>query len=317
MNRLFSMIEVAGADAPAFLQGQLTQDVHRLAATPGLPAAWCNARGRVIVLVRFVRYEAERFGLIVPRSQVDALAKRLGLFRLRARVDIAPAGDDWHCAAVRESDDLAQLDALDLLPAAGPLEARQARGIVAFGLGGADRCVEVFGRREAFEAAGLDPRQPLDDAGWRRALIETGIPHLEGDACERFTAHMLNLDLLGALSFDKGCYTGQEIVARTQHLGQVKRRLLRFRLDSGEARPGGRLAVESVGNAGGGSVDDGGADAGEVVNAAGRELLAVVQLALAGRKLALDGNKAVPVELPYLATLVPPAAARHGEDGGY
>lgn len=286
MNRLFSLIEVSGDDADEFLQGQLTQDVHRLATMPGLPAAWCNAKGRVLVIMRLFGMGGDRFGLVVPRSSAETLIQRLTMFRLRARVDVAPADDGWVARATRSPEDLETLESMGLLPEPGRFSARMRDGIVAFDTGAALPCIELFGTASAFGAAGLRLRRELGDADWRTALVEAGIPHIEGETREKFTAHMLNLDLLGAISFDKGCYAGQEVIARTQHLGQSKRRLLRYRLESASASPGDKLAYE-------------GRDAAEVVDAAGPDLLAVAPLELIGETLFLQGVAAAPVELPY------------------
>lgn len=290
MSRLFSLIEVSGDDAAAFLQGQLTQDLEGLATAAGLPAAWCNARGRVIVVMRVIGTAADGFGLVVPRSSAEAIVRRLSMFRLRSRVDIAAAGEDWLAKSTRSGDDLEHLDSLGLLPEASRFSAQGRSGIVAFELGAASRCIELFGPASAFEEAGVRLRQELDDAGWQSALIEAGVPNVAGDTAERFTAHMLNLDLLGAISFAKGCYSGQEVIARTQHLGQSKRRLARYRLiedpAAGSAAPGDRLEHD-------------GQEAGEVVNAAGPDLLAVVPLELSAVSLTLAGMNAEPVPLPY------------------
>jgi tRNA-modifying protein YgfZ len=302
MSRLFSLIEVSGDDAAEFLQGQLTQDLEGLATAPGLPAAWCNARGRVIVVLRVTGTATDGFGLVVPHASADAIVRRLAMFRMRSRVDIAAAGDDWLAKATRSGDDLEHLDSLGLLPEAKRFSARNRGGIVAFELGGASRCIELFGHASAFEEAGVRLRHELDGAGWQSALIEAGVPNVAGDTSERFTAHMLNLDLLGAISFAKGCYSGQEVIARTQHLGQSKRRLARYRLaaglteglteglTAGSAAPGDRLEHD-------------GRDVGEVVNAAGPDLLAVVPLELSGASLTRAGAKAEPVPLPYALPL--------------
>lgn len=287
MNRLFGLIDVSGDDAAAFLQGQLTQDVTRLASVPGLPAAWCNAKGRVIAVMRLIGIATDRFGLVVPGSAVDALVRRLSMYRLRARVDITPQAEGWLAKATCSERDLARLESLGLLPERDCFAVRRREGVAAFGLGGQGRCVELFGTAGAFETLRLELHRELDDAAWRTALIEAGVPHVEEAASEKFTAHMLNLDLLGAVSFDKGCYTGQEVIARTQHLGRPKRRLLRYRLESGSAAPGDRLAHE-------------GRDVGEAVNALGPDLLAVVPQAMAGKTLSLAGKAAAPLHLPYL-----------------
>jgi folate-binding protein YgfZ len=236
--------------------------------------------------MRLIAVSADRFALVVPGSSLAALVPRLSMFRLRARVDITRNDEGWLLGAMRSVDELARLESLGLLPEHRRFALRSREGLVALELGGRERCVEVFGSARAFEILNLDLQQGVDDAGWQATLVEAGVPHIEGATSEKFTAHMLNLYLLGAISLDKGCYAGQEVIARTEHLGRPKRRLLRYRLESGTAASGDRL-------------EDAGRDAGEVVNAAGPELLAVVSLDLAGKPLSLAGRAAAALDLPY------------------
>lgn len=118
-------------------------------------------------------------------------------------------------------------------------------------------------------------------------LIESGRPFIGRDQSEQFTPHMLNLDLLDAISFDKGCYTGQEVVARTHYKGATKRRTLRFAAD-GPVSPGDKVACD-------------GRDVGEVLNVAGNELLAVVPIDKADEALTAGGAALQRLELPGLA----------------
>lgn len=126
--------------------------------------------------------------------------------------------------------------------------------------------------------------EPLNE--WRLANLRAGIVEIGAEQSEAFTPHMLNLDLLGAVSLDKGCYPGQEIVARTYYRGATKRRCLRF--ESGDpVSPGTK-------------VSDGARDLGEVVNAIGTDLLAVVPLEKADAKLMVAGVALTRKPLPYL-----------------
>jgi hypothetical protein len=284
-NELFSLIQVSGNDAASFLQGQLTQDVRKLDRAPALLAAGCNAKGRVIAVMRILAMD-EGIGMIVPRGLAEVAVRRLSMFRLRAKVQFDTVGDGWQATAVTAGDDLAKLDAAGLLPDRGPLSACRNIPIVAFDTGSEPRCIEVFGPGSAFRDLDLHFAQPLDDDAWRAALIAAGIPTITETTSERFTPHMLNLDLLGAISFAKGCYTGQEVVARTQHLGQAKRRLLRYRLESGHAASGDKLRHEDR-------------DVGEIVDICGRDLLAIVPLALRNEALRVAGQTATRVALPY------------------
>jgi folate-binding protein YgfZ len=132
-------------------------------------------------------------------------------------------------------------------------------------------------------AAELGVDSSLDE--WRLQNLRDGIVEITASESEKFTPHMLNLDLLGAVSLDKGCYPGQEIVARTHYRGATKRRCKRFDSDG---------AVTA-----GDKVSDGVRDVGEVVNAIGNELLAVVPVELDDTTLSANGIGLRPLELPY------------------
>ena len=117
-------------------------------------------------------------------------------------------------------------------------------------------------------------------------LIQNGYAFIGAAQAEQFTPHMLNLDLIDAINFDKGCYTGQEIVARTHYKGATKRRTLRFESES-------PVAV-------GDKISDGNRDIGEVLNVAGTELLAVVPVDKADDALTVNGVKLSHLPLPYM-----------------
>ena len=287
LKRLFQLIELKGDDAGSFLQGQLTQDVQMLTDAGALLAAWCNPQGRVICVTRALALDGS-IGLALPADLVDPVVQRLLLYRLRSRVDIAVEAD-WQSTAVASEADLQALETRGLLPAQARGACRRTDGITAVELGGPARCVELHGRRAAL--ASLELATPLTDADWRKAFIDAGIPTITTATTERYTPHMLNLDRLGAVSFDKGCYTGQEIVARTQHRGHTKRRLAHYRLEAGEPSTGDPLMHENR-------------EVGTVLNTAGPDLLAIAPTELHEQPLAVNGQRASPVPLPYAA---PPA----------
>jgi len=137
--------------------------------------------------------------------------------------------------------------------------------------------------RETTAAADLGVPKGDSEATWRKSLIVAGVPYVDSAQSERFTPHMLNLDLLGAVDFDKGCYPGQEIVARTHFRGASKRRLRRFSANT-EQKPGDKVQMA-------------GRDAGEVVNALSGDLLAVVPVD--GSDFSIAGEPLVPETLPY------------------
>jgi tRNA-modifying protein YgfZ len=278
---VFRIVQVKGEDAASFLQGQLTQDVQKLGDAAALLAAWCNPKGRVIAVPRLLTLD-DGYGLALPADLVEPVMQRLLMYRLRAKVDIALT-QDWQSTAVAAGPDLATLEARGLLPDDTRGASRSAGALTAFELGARSRCVELYGPRS--DIAALELTSPLSDLEWQHALVEAGIPTVTAATTEQYTPHMLNLDLLGAISFDKGCYTGQEIVARTEHRGQSKRRLRHYHLEEGTATVGDRLLHEDR-------------EVGEVLNAAGQHLLAVTALDVSV-PVTVNGRPALPAPLPY------------------
>jgi folate-binding protein YgfZ len=140
----------------------------------------------------------------------------------------------------------------------------------------------MFRFRSKVDLNVLDEGKTVDSA----MFVENGLPYIGPEQAEQYTPHMLNLDLLDAISFDKGCYPGQEIVARTHYKGATKRRMMRF---TGEqpVSVGDKVSLE-------------GRDVGEVLNVAGNSLLAVVPVDKADDQLAVDGVLLEHKTLPYL-----------------
>lgn len=145
------------------------------------------------------------------------------------------------------------------------------------------RRLTVFRFRSKVELAIVDEGTTVEPG----FLIQNGYPFIGAAQMEQYTPHMLNLDLLDAISFDKGCYTGQEIVARTHYKGATRRRTLRFASDAAVAA--------------GDKVSDGARDIGDVLNASGTELLAVVPVDSADTPLTVNGVKLTHLSLPYLS----------------
>ena len=269
---MYDLIEITGSDAEEFLQGQLTQDVALLSREISLPAAWCNPKGRVIVTVRIAKLP-DAIGMIVPESMTDKVIARLGMYRLRADVSISLATDDWQAVAVAAEDgfNAAVLTASELIVVDHP---------------GEDRFIELSGTKQQLDDALVNLDAPLSADEWLQHRIRAGLAEISHANTEKFTPHMLNLDCVGAISFDKGCYIGQEVVARTENLGKSKRRLNRYECDAPGIAIGDRLS-------------DGERDVGHVVNVSGAELLAVTPFDLHENNLWINGKRANPRGLPY------------------
>jgi len=241
------VLRVRGADRVAFLQGQLSNDVALLRAERALLAGYHNPHGRVIALLRLVQCDQELLA-IVPRELAAALVSRLAKFILRSKVQLSDESAHWHIHGV-------------IAPAAGA-QPTAAWPASLHGVARLDEAIAVCVAEQPHRWLLLVPARPgmsvtpsaLEDLAparpedWQRLVVAAGEPQVYAATSEQFVAQMLNLDALQAIAFDKGCYTGQEVIARAHYRGRVKRRLQRFvtraaaqlqRADAGEL-PDGR-----------------------------------------------------------------------------
>jgi folate-binding protein YgfZ len=221
------LLRFSGPDAASFLQGQISNDTRRL-ETGSLVAAYPSPQGRVLALLRLLPHSSGVMA-ILPREIVIPTLERLRKFVLRAKVRIEDVSDQFSVAGQHGA---AALGRWGFAPGAAPNLYVEHDGVGVTAAAG-DRFWVVGANLAAQGLAG----EPADAAGveadWRLADIRTGSPQIYAATREMFVAQMLNLDLIDGISFTKGCYTGQEIIARTQHLGRIKRRLFRLRLPAG------------------------------------------------------------------------------------
>ena len=250
LNHL-AALRLAGPDAATFLQGYLTCDMTSLEATRALWGAYCNIKGRVVADATVVLSEADPTLIIhasLRDTVIESLRKYLAFSRSRfASVDAAPI-----LLGLIEPDDAAlPVEALTVAPF---------RGGYAVAMPGASRRVMLLLPQTDARATWLEyeARGETGDANaWDLHDVRAGIAHVTKATSESFLPQMLDYDQLGAVSFTKGCYLGQEIVARTQHRGQPKRHLHQL-LWSGAPMP----------RAGEPLLDAGDRSAGTLVNAA-------------------------------------------------
>lgn len=297
-----AMTRISGADAVPFLQGQLTCDVAGREPDSATLGAYCTPKGRMLATFIALR-ERDAVRLLSARDVVAPLAKRLRMFVLRSKVVIEDESDAVRVLGIAGPRAAGALtSALGIwAPDRDWHAVRATSGVVALRVP-ADRFVLLAPATEAervWEGLVGAGAQPAETAAWERLDIERGIPWVVGATQEQFIPQMANLELIGGVSFEKGCYPGQEIVARTHYRGEVKRRLRLARVESeSPPAPGDELFV-------GGTTDQ---TCGMVVNAApaldgGYDLLAVVQnSALVGEPVRLragDGPKLVFRDLPY------------------
>jgi tRNA-modifying protein YgfZ len=213
------ILRFTGADALDFLQGQVSNDTQRLAGNTSVFAAYSNAQGRVLALIYLLPHSSGILA-ILPREILEVTMERMRKFILRAKVRIEDAGDSLTVAG--------QYGAA--VPPGGYVEKD---GLGTCPVGHDSTRAWVIGPKEELPAADAAHLERTEKE-WRLADIRAGLPQIYAATSEAFVAQMLNLDLLDGISFTKGCYTGQEIIARTQHLGRIKRRMFRLQLPPGD-----------------------------------------------------------------------------------
>jgi folate-binding protein YgfZ len=243
----FGLLRCSGPDAIAFLQGQISNDARRLSMGETLLAAYSNPQGRVIAVLHLLPHPSGILA-VLPRELVEPVALRLRRFVLRAKVEITDASDMFSVWGCHSADELSRAGLP--IPESPPAYREAAGfGIAAVSgdagrywvIGPADRATDTPDRDAERVDAGRNVG--VVEHAWRLADVRAGLPQIYGVTSESFVAQMLNLDLLGGISFTKGCYTGQEIIARTQHLGRIKRRMLRLELPDGEFQRGAAVRL--------------------------------------------------------------------------
>jgi folate-binding protein YgfZ len=218
-----TVLDARGPDVIRFLQGQVSHDVTLLAERGSLLATLNNPQGRVVAVLRLLQVTQDQVLIVLPAELADMVRLLLLKFVLRAKVTITDAGTAWRAYGITGPDAEA---------------AASTRLGMAMDAGGWRQLI-VAPRGEPMPDADLATRD-----SWRLNDIEAGLPEILTATSGTFVAQMLNLDLVDAISLTKGCYTGQEVIARAHYRGQVKRRMQRFFTESGDAlEPGARVQL--------------------------------------------------------------------------
>ena len=277
----FGFMELAGARSVDFLQGQLTCDLRQASATHAVAGAWCTPKGRVICSLMAWPRQADSVLLRLHADLLQATAEQLAKYAALSRVRITPA--PVHCfGLLGPIDTLLQPMGLTAPLAAGDIQPVADGALL--------RCDATGERHELWvqQEAATQWRDRLRAAlpegnmnDWRLALVRVGVVEVEAATRELFLPQMLGYDQDERVSFRKGCYTGQEIIARTHYKGGVKRHLHRL-IGRGEPPPPGS-ALERDGQSAGTVV-------GSACSGEGRcDILAVLsdELASAGAHVVL------------------------------
>lgn len=240
----YSLLRFSGAEAQAFLHGQLTCDVAALQPGSSSYGGYCTPKGRL--LATFLLWATgDGYMMLLPGALAEAIRKRLTMYVLRSKVKVEDLTQDLACVGVYGTDAAQQIAALG---------------------GGIPKCLQGVAAQDGVTVIQLPvqrylailPRSQqaaMADGGdaWTGLDIAAGIPFILPATQEEFVPQMVNLDLIGGLSYTKGCYPGQEIVARTHYLGKLKQRLYRA-VVAAAAVPGDKLYCAELGEQSGGMI---------------------------------------------------------------
>ncbi|PCE24338.1 CAF17-like 4Fe-4S cluster assembly/insertion protein YgfZ [Burkholderia ubonensis] len=258
----FGVIDVAGDDAATFLHTQLTNDIEHLDAASARLAGYCSPKGRL--LASFLAWRSGHdVRLLVSKDVQAAVQKRLSMFVLRAKAKLADASDALAVIGFAGDVRAALSGIFDALPDGVHVKVDGPAGALIRMPDAAGKLRYLWiGPRAEVDArlAALDGKLPaVSPAVWDWFDIRAGEPRVTQPAVEQFVPQMINFDVIGAVNFRKGCYPGQEIVARSQYRGTIKRRTaLAHAADTDAVRAGIELFHS----------DDPGQPCGMVVNAA-------------------------------------------------
>lgn len=294
------LIAVSGPEAEGFLQGQVTNDVTRLTPDVSRLGSHCSPKGRMLAGFRAFKPD-DTIYLQLPRAQVAATTQRLRMYLLRTKATVEDASDRF--AAIAVAGDCAPsllASHLDRVPTRDN-EMTRKDDLVAMRIPGPAPRFQILGPVPALEGIWTDlagTATVVNADYWSLLDIRAGLPTVYPETRDAFVPQMANLHLLDGVSFKKGCYTGQEVVARMQYLGKLKRRMYRAQVGAeNPPMPGDALYATSSRSE---------QATGRVVDARSNgkgdyELLVVVEIEVKEQAVRLGGS-----EGPVLAFSDPP-----------
>lgn len=222
----WGLIRARGVDAVKFLQGQLTNDVAGMELSQIRLAGFCSAKGRLQATFVVWMSAQDDVLLACSASVLPATLKRLSMFVLRAKCKLTDASGELALhGAVGESARTVMGD----IPVWRKTEALGGSVLRLPDVNGIPRCMLVI---DSAASDALPGHPALSPDAWQMLEVESGIPIIEAATVEKFVPQMLNYELVGGVDFQKGCYPGQEVVARSQYRGTIKRRMFLFETDT-------------------------------------------------------------------------------------
>jgi folate-binding protein YgfZ len=299
----YGLISAMGEEAESFLQNQFCNDVREVNPEQSQLNAYCSPKGRALACFRLFQRE-DTYYLRLPVEVLDGTLNRLRMFVLMSKVTLDDASGQWAGLGFAGPEAEAQLAAVAGQVPAEVNGVNHSDAFTILRVPGPMPRFEVYGEVAAVQELWSKLKQHATPAGyhaWHLQEIAAGLPEVFEATKEAFVPQMLNLQAVDGLSFKKGCYPGQEIVARMQYLGKLKRRMYKAHVETDACpAPGDALFAEG---------SESGQGVGKVVQAeampgGGIELLAVIEISSAEERSLRLGDAEGPLlelkELPYV-----------------
>jgi len=301
-----ALIRVQGEDAQTFLQNQLSNDIKDVSAKQSQLSAYCSAKGRVLSLFRIIA-DGDDYLLQLPQDRLESTLKRLSMFVLMSKVSLTDTSSELRTIGISGPDAISVLTTIGLSTDLQDEQCFRTKQFTIVRLPGNLPRFTLIGSEEnmrTFWLANQTKFRPVGYSAWLVMDLAAGLPNVYEATCEAFVPQMLNLNSLNAISYSKGCYPGQEVVARMHYLGKQKRRMYLGNVNiEQEPKPGDSLFVNK-------SITE--QSVGSIVHSAtnhqgGFDVLAVIQVKHAeNEELFLSLSEEGPFivkELPYTVEL--------------
>ncbi len=281
MNKeLFEIILVSGNDRHTFLQGQLTQDIEKLTSEELLFAAICNPKGRVYATCQLFKTN-NKIGIITPSSMTKLVIQRLQNFIFRSDVELERIKNT--CSICINCDNKSNGLQEELINTFEKDKNKSPSHFLIKQSLKKSRNIEIYSNQLTSESIRSLENLILNSSKWKKARMIENIVDITIENSEKYTPHMINLDLINGISFKKGCYVGQEIVARTEHIGSVKRRAVLYNLSSSKINNNEKLFIDK---------SDSGAHILYIVE---DKMIAIINTAISNKELTFENGQATPI----------------------
>ena len=246
----YGLIKASGEDAQNFLHGQFTNDLNQVTTTTSQLSSYCNPKGRMLSIFRIYKRDDDYF-LLMSKSVIEATLKKLTMFKLMAKVDLVEVSDDFVVLGLAGPGTKSLLKENNISFPEKIDDTIQQNHFTSIRYPSETiRLLFISSPEEAISIWGkfADEVIRTNSSIWNLHDIHAGIPQITSEIFEAFTPQMVNLDLIGGVNFQKGCYPGQEVVARTHYLGKPNRRMYRISINTNNLpKPGDNIFSKASG----------------------------------------------------------------------